>query len=109
VFVAPFRRQPIAPDAWVAVARNASHPFWSAGGDIVYYLPASPSREIRNAVKARHFDAASGSFAGEPITAFASSEMVIATMVTGAAPVATSTQLLLALADFRGDIWAVDV
>ena len=42
--------------AWVSVAASASHPFWSRDGRLLYYLPTTPSVDIRNRVAARRFD-----------------------------------------------------
>jgi Tol biopolymer transport system component len=110
VFVAPFRlREPISRDDWTAVDRSASHPFWSADGRFVYYLPTIPTSEFRNVVRARHFDSASIDTLGEAFTAFMSTEMVVPTTMAGTAPVATADQVIFVLGDFRGDVWMMDL
>ena len=109
VFVAPFKHELLLPDSWSRVEGQAGHPFWAADGRFLYYLPTSPSFEIRNLIRCRHFDPVDGVLTGDPFTAFASSEMVVSTGVTGSAPVATASSIVVALADFRGDVWAIDV
>jgi Tol biopolymer transport system component len=109
VFVAAFHHGLIPPDRWVRVDGPAGRPFWAADGRYLYYLPTSPSFEIRNVIRGRGFAALDGTVAAEAFTAFASREMVISTTMTGAAPVAASDQILLTLANFRGDVWAIDL
>ncbi|HEX6049631.1 MAG TPA: hypothetical protein VFZ21_10185 [Gemmatimonadaceae bacterium] len=110
VFVAPLRlREPTAQDEWVTVDRSASHPFWSADGAFVYYLPTIPSGDFRNVVRARRFDGTAGRPIGEPITAFASTEMVVPVGLSGTTPVATHDEFIFVLGDFRGDVWMMDV
>ena len=94
---------------WVVVERSASHPFWSADGALLYYLPTTPSAELRNAVRARRCDRSSGQPDGDAFTAFASTEMVVPAMITGVAPVATADQIIFVLGDFRGDVWMLDL
>lgn len=109
VFLAPFAPDPIPSNSWVPVDGQSSHPFWSADGRFLYYLPTSPSLEIRNLIRCRGFDPVQGVLSSEPFTAFASAEMVVSTVMTGTAPVATSDQIVLPMANSRGDIWAIDV
>src|SRR4029079_13611189 len=33
---------------WITVAAGASHPFWSRDGGLLYYLPTTPTVDIRN-------------------------------------------------------------
>ena len=99
---------PPCPDS-VPADRSASHPFWSADGRLVYYLPTIPSEDYRNVVRARPFDATSGHASGESFTAFSSTEMVIPNAPVGAAPVATNDQIIFVLGDFRGDVWMLDL
>lgn len=108
VFVARLRRELISPDSWVTVDRPASHPFWSADGSLLYYLATTPSSELRNVVRARRFDPAAGVPLGDPVAAFTSTEMVVPTMITGTAPVATRDQIIFVLGDFRGDVRMID-
>jgi len=107
VFLARMRgREPIQRTDWVIVEQGASHPFWSADGAFIYYLPAVPSTEFRNEVRARRFEPAANAALGAPTTAFASTEMVIPVAMTGATtPVATLDELVMVLGDFRGDVW----
>jgi hypothetical protein len=109
VFLAPFNRGLVGPDAWVRVEDRSGHPFWSADGRFLYYLPLSPSIEIRNVIRCRGFDPVEGALSGESFTAFALAEMVVSTGMTGSAPVAAPDQIVVALADFRGDVWVIDV
>lgn len=109
VFVAPFRRDLIPAAAWVRVEDRASHAFWSADGRFLYSLPTSPSFEVRNLIRCRRFDSTAGVPSGEPFTACRLAEMVVSMAVIGSAPVATHDRIVLALANFRGDVWAIDV
>ena len=94
---------------WAVVERSASHPFWSADGDLLYYLPTTPSVELRNTVRARRFDRSSGRPNGDAFTVFSSTEMVVPAMITGVAPIATADRIIFVLGDFRGDIWTLDL
>jgi hypothetical protein len=93
----------------VLVDRSVSHPFWSADGRFLYYVPTGANAAIRSAVRARHFDGASGLPEGESIAVHASSEMVMPAFVSGTAPIATSDQIIFVLGDFRGDVWTMDL
>ena len=54
VFVAAMHLPtPIAEWDWVNVERGASHPFWSADGAFLYYLPTTPSTEFRSIVRGK--------------------------------------------------------
>ena len=111
VFVTRMRtHEIIAEDDWIVVDRSASHPFWSADGVFLYYLPTTPSREFRNVVRARRFDGAHDRVTlGDGFTAFSSAEMVIPALSSAIAPVATHDQIIFVLGDFRGDVWMLDV
>jgi dipeptidyl aminopeptidase/acylaminoacyl peptidase len=110
VFVARLRGHDVIPrEDWAVVDRSASHPFWSADGSLLYYLPTTPSSELRNVVRARRFHAASGELFAEPIAVFTSTEMVVPAMITGTAPVATRDEIFFVLGDFRGDVWMCDL
>lgn len=110
VFVAPLDGTSPVPEAsWTLVQRSASHPFWSADGSLLYYLPTIPSAELRNVVKARRVDPDTGHPTGDEFTAFSSNEVVIPVMITGASPVATGEQIIFVLGDFRGDVWTIDL
>jgi Tol biopolymer transport system component len=109
VFVSRFRGEPIPESDWVAVHRAASHPFWSADGRVVYYMPAGPNPLVRSAVRARRFDPGSGLVEGEPIAVYALAEVVMPAYLPGTAPVATPDQIILVLGDIRGDVWLMDL
>jgi len=109
VCVSPFREQPIPESEWVVVDRSASHPFWSADGQLLYYTPTGTNPLVRSAVRARHFASASGVVEGEPIAVYASHEMVMPAYMPGTAPIATPDQIILVLGDFRGDIWVMEL
>src|SRR5689334_19269748 len=55
VFVAPLEQQPVPESAWVVVDRFASHPFWSADGTMVYYMPTGTVAMVRSVVQGRRF------------------------------------------------------
>jgi Tol biopolymer transport system component len=109
VYVAPLGGGAISESDWAVVEHSASHPFWSADGDLLYYLPTTPSTELRSAVRARRIGVETGRPEGDAFTAFTSNEMVVPAMITGAAPVATSDRIIFVLGDFRGDIWMMDL
>jgi hypothetical protein len=83
VCVSPFREQPIPESEWVVVDRSASHPFWSADGRLLYYIPTGTNPLIRTAVRARHFVSESGLAEGEPIAVYASTEMLMPAYLPG--------------------------
>jgi Tol biopolymer transport system component len=106
VFVARMRTGEVIPEEdWIVVDRSASHPFWSADGSLLYYLPTVPSSEFRNLVRARRFDSTSGSPSGDPFTALTLTEMIVPAAMAGTAPIATRDRLVFVLGDFRGDVW----
>jgi Tol biopolymer transport system component len=109
VLVAPLgERSPIPESSWVVADRPASHPFWSADGGLLYYLPTGGHAPVRSlAVRARQVSSGSGP-EGEPIAVFASTEMMMPAYFSGSAPVATSDQILFVLGDFRGDVWLME-
>lgn len=71
----------------------------------------TPSTELRSVVQARRFDRASARPDVESFTVLTSHEMVVPTTkgVPGTAPIATADQIILVLADGRGDIWMMDL
>ena len=109
VFVSPFRQLLIPESEWVLVDRSASHPFWSADGRFLFYTPTGTNPLVRSAVRARHFDSASGLVKGEPLAVYASNEMLMPAYLPGTAPIATPDQIILVLGDFRGDVWVMDL
>jgi Tol biopolymer transport system component len=108
VFVSPFRQQPIAESAWIEVDRSASHPFWSADGQFLYYTQVGTNPLVRSAIRARQFTPAGGLVAGRPIEVYRATEMLMPAYLPGTAPIATPDQIVLVLGDFRGDIWLMD-
>ena len=94
---------------WVFVSASASHPFWSRDGHMLYYLPTTPSVDIRNRVAARRFDPSSGRVAGDAFPILNLTEMIVPAMVTSVAPIAAPDQIIFVLGNFRGDIWIRDV
>jgi Tol biopolymer transport system component len=108
VGVAPFRDQLIPESEWVEVAGAASHPFWSADGRRLYYMPLGTNSMFRSSVRACHLDA-DGRVDGESMAAFASTEMMMPAYLPGTSPVATADRMVLALGDFRGDVWIMDL
>jgi Tol biopolymer transport system component len=110
VHVARLRiHEAIPQEDWCVIDRPSSHPFWSADGSILYYLPTTPSSELRNVVRASRFDATAGAPSGDPFTAFMSAEMVVPANITATAPVATRDGIIFVLGDFRGDVWMMDL
>jgi hypothetical protein len=99
----------IPETAWVVVDRSATYPFWSADGRLVYYTPIGTNPMVRSAIRARHFASASGLLEGEPVAVYAAHEMMMPAYLPGMAPIATPDQIILALGDFRGDVWLMDL
>ena len=95
--------------AWLLDETGASHPFWSHDGRRLYYLPATPTVEIRNRVAARDFDPLDGRVAAAPIDVLRLSETIVPTLVSAAAPIIAGDQIVLLLGNYRGDIWMLDL
>ena len=95
--------------AWIRVETEASHPFWSRDGRLLYYLPATPTVDIRNRVVARSFDAADGRIGTQPLDVLALSEMIVPAMISTVAPIVAGDQIVFLLGNYRGDIWIMDV
>ncbi len=95
--------------AWIRVETGASHPFWSRDGRLLYYLPATPTVDIRNRVAARTFDPGDGSVGTQPIDVLALSEMIVPAMISTAAPIVAGDHIVFLLGNYRGDIWIMDV
>jgi Tol biopolymer transport system component len=95
--------------AWIVVDTVASHPFWSRDGRLLYYLPATPTVDIRNRVVARSFDPGDGSVGTQPFDVLALSEMIVPAMISTAAPIVAGDQIVFLLGNYRGDIWMMDV
>ena len=109
VFVAPFRDQQIPEADWLLVDRSVSHPFWSADGRVLYYIPIGMNPVIRSAIRARRFPATTTGPEGEPIAVFSSAEMLMPAYLPGTTPVAAPNEIFLILGDFRGDVWLMDL
>ena len=110
VFVAPLDGSEIVSEAaWTPIAADASHPFWSADGTLLYYLPVTPARELRSLVAAQRVDRSSGRATDEPFTAATLGEALVATVIPGTTPVATRDEIIFPLGDLSGDIWMTDI
>lgn len=95
--------------AWVPVATAASHPFWSRDGRLLYYLPTTPTVDIRNKVAARAFDSRDGHVDPDPIDVLTLSETIVPAMITSAAPIVAGDQIVFLLGNYRGDIWMMSL
>jgi len=109
VYVAPFGKRPIPEPEWLVVDRGASHPFWSADGQFLYYTPAGTNPMVRSAVRGKRFAAASALAQQAPIAVYSSTEMLMPAYLAGTAPIATPDEIIFLLGDFRGDIWLMDL
>jgi len=110
VFIAPLRHDaPIAESEWIVIADGASHPFWSRDGGMVCYLPTTPSRDLRRTVHARRTRETSGQPKGDVTVVATLAESLIPTILPGTAPIAVRGALICVLADFRGDVWMMDI
>jgi hypothetical protein len=94
---------------WVHVESAASHPFWSRDGRLLYYLPTTPTVDIRNKVAARAFDSRDGQVDREPIDVLTLSETIVPAMITSAAPIVAGEQIVFLLGNYRGDIWMMNL
>jgi Tol biopolymer transport system component len=104
VYIAKLNREHAIPESeWILVAREATHPFWSFHGGVLYFL-TGPS-----VVRARRIAPASGKPEGEPFTVFTSTELSFPARIPGTTPVATPDQIVFVLADLRGDVWLMDL
>jgi hypothetical protein len=72
-------------------------------------MPTGTNPLIRSAIRARHFDPATGLREDVPIAAYASHEMVMPAYLPGTAPLATPDEIILVLGDVRGDIWWIEI
>ena len=95
--------------AWILIDTSASHPFWSRDGRLLYYLPTTPTVDIRNRVVARPFDPLDGSVGAEPIDVLLLSEMIVPAMISSAAPIMAADQIFFLLGNYRGDIWMMNL
>jgi Tol biopolymer transport system component len=109
VQIAPFRDQSIPESEWVEVDPLASHPFWSADGQLLYYAAVGTNSMVRSAIRARHFDPAAGLVHGAPVAVYSSTDMMMPAYLAGTAPIATPDEIILVLGDFRGDVWLMDL
>jgi Tol biopolymer transport system component len=94
---------------WLRVDTAASHPFWSRDGRLLYYLPTTPTVDIRNKVAARAFDPRDGRVSTETIDVLTLSETIVPAMISSAAPIVAGDQIVLLLGNYRGDIWITDI
>jgi Tol biopolymer transport system component len=91
--------------AWIRVASRASHAFWSRYGHLLYYLPTTPTVDIRNKVAARAFDLQNGRVGAEELDVLTLSETIVPAMLTASAPIVAGEQIIFLLGNYRGDIW----
>jgi len=94
---------------WIMVATRASHPFWSRDGGLLYYLPTTPTLDIRNRVSARAFDLQNGRVGLEELDVLTLSETIVPALIGSVAPVVAGDQIVLLLGNYRGDIWIRDI
>ena len=76
---------------------------------MLYYLPTTPTVDIRNRVVARPSIHATDSVGAEPIDVLSLSEMIVPAMISSAAPIVAGDQIVFLLGNYRGDIWMMDV
>ena len=95
--------------AWMLVDAAASHPFWSRDGRLLYYLPTTPTIDIRNQVAARVFDPRDGTVGARSIHVLTLSEMIVPAMITAVAPIVAGDQIVLLLGNYRGDVWLMNL
>jgi len=95
--------------AWIRVDAAASHAFWSQDGRLLYYLPTTPTVDIRNKVAARVFDPDDGRIGADLVDVLTLSEMIVPAMVTSVAPIVADNQIVFLLGNYRGDIWMMNL
>ena len=98
-----------AETAWIPVDTASSHPFWSRDGCLLYYLPTTPTVDIRNRVVARAFDPQDGRVGPGPIDVLSLSETIVPALISAAAPIIAGDQIVFLLGNYRGDIWMLDL
>jgi len=104
----PDRSAP-AESEWIKVAAGASHPFWSRDGRLLYYLPTTPTVDIRNRVVGRAFDLQTGRVGVDELEVLTLSETIVPALINAVAPVVAGDQMVLLLGNYRGDIWIRDI
>jgi Tol biopolymer transport system component len=102
-------KHPVQESAWIVVSDEASHPFWSRDGRLLYFLAAFPSVDIRSRVLACSFDPLTGEITSERTEVLTLGEMIVPTMMSGTAPIVAPDQIILVLGNYRGDVWVRDV
>ena len=108
VFVARMDQgSPDGESEWIRVAPRASHPFWSRDGRLLYYLPTTPTVDIRNKVASRAFQ--DGRVGVEELDVMTLSETIVPAMITASAPIVAGEQIIFLLGNYRGDIWIRDI
>ena len=95
--------------AWILVDTTASHPFWSRDGRLLYYLPTTPTVDIRSKVAGRTFDPRNGRVGAEPIDVLTLSETIVPALISAAAPIIAGDLIVFLLGNYRGDIWMLDL
>jgi Tol biopolymer transport system component len=100
---------PTSDAEWIIVAAGASHPFWSRDERLLYYLPTTPTVDIRNKVAGRAFDPQNGRVGLDELEVLTLSETIVPALISAAAPVVAGDQMVLLLGNYRGDIWIRDI
>ena len=95
--------------AWILVQTAASHAFWLRDGHLLYFLPTTPTVDIRNNVAALAFDPRDGRLGAESIDVLTLSQTIVPAMVTAAAPIVAGDQIVFLLGNYRGDIWMMNL
>jgi Tol biopolymer transport system component len=110
VFAARLREGSATSESeWILVAAGASHAFWSRDGHLLYYLPTTPTVDIRNRVAARAFDAETGRVSPDDLEVLTLSETVVPAMIGAVTPIVAGEQIVFLLGNYRGDIWIRDI
>jgi Tol biopolymer transport system component len=94
---------------WVTIAAAASHAFWSRDGNVLYYLPTTPTVDIRNRVAGRAFDLQDGRVGPDEVEVLTLSETVVPAMIGAVTPVVAGDEMVMLLGNYRGDIWIRDI
>jgi Tol biopolymer transport system component len=94
----------IAEAEWIPIDEDAAMPFWSPDGRVIYYVTGTTV--AGQTIRGRRFDASSGHIIGSSFELYSlDGAAVPAFLTSGAALIATPDQIVMTLADFRGDVW----
>jgi hypothetical protein len=75
------------------------------GSGLLYYLPTTPTVDIRNRVAGRAFDLQNGRVGFDELDVLTLSETIVPALINAVAPIVAGDQMVLLLGNYRGDVW----